>query len=133
MSQSRKQVVPTRLTYNNFERVVSTKNREFFKERVLTEFITKDGYEDSLIVDCRLMDKKLFEIRNMAAVNGLHYKVLACVEDDAWHEIKVETAVAAGGKAYEWATEPWAYVKIQVKSQLAGNAAMTTAFIVCQS
>jgi len=133
--QSSKRVIPQGISEQyNFERTVSSKHREYIREFVLRGYITTDNYEDSLIIDCRLFEKKLFEIKNKHAANALLFKILACTDPNfGWTEIKSETSLAAASKTYEWDTEPWCYIKIQVKSSVAGTPALVDALIGCQN
>lgn len=132
--QSRKSISAMPISeQNNFERVVSTKNREYIREFVLRDYITTNDYVDSLVIDCRLFEKKIFEIKNKHATNALKFKILACTDPlFGWTELKGETALAAATPTYEWDTEPWAYVKIQVKSSVADTPAKVDALIACQ-
>ena len=133
--QSKKSIFPIAISEEaNFERLVSTKNREYIREFVLRDYITTNDYVDSLIIDCRLFEKKIFELKNKHAANALKFKILACTDPKfGWTEIKTETALAAATPTYEWDTEPWAYVKIQVKSSVADTPAKVDALIACQN
>lgn len=131
--QSSKRISPIPISeQNNFERLVSTKNREYIREFVLRDFITTNDYVDSFPIDCRLFEKKIFEIKNKHAANALKFKILACTDPNfGWTEIKTETSLAAATPTYEWDTEPWAFVKIQVKSAVADTPAKVDAMIAC--
>jgi len=99
---------------------------------VLDDYITTDNYVDSLPIDCRLFGTKIFEIKNKDATNAIKFKILACTDPVfGWTEIKGETSLAAGLKTYEWDTEPWAYVKIQVCSAVSATPAKVDAMIAC--
>ena len=134
MSQSRKRVIPQYMgDLVNFERLTSSKDKEFIRYRVLENHITSDSYEDSLILDCRLLERKLFHIKNKHASNAIHYKILGCTDPNfGWEELKAETSLAGDSTTYEWDTEPWAYVKIQVKSATSGASGIVDAYIVAQ-
>jgi hypothetical protein len=131
--QSSKRITPIPISeQNNFERLVSTKNREYIREFVFRDYITTNDYVDSLPIDCRLFEKKIFEIKNKDPTNALKFKILACTDPNfGWTEIKTETSLAAATPTYEWDTEPWAYVKIQVKSAVADTPAKVDAMIAC--
>ena len=135
MSQSNRRIVPTTISeQKNFERLVSTKRREYIREFVFRDQITTNSYDDSLPVDCRLFERKIFEIKNKHDTNALKFKILACTDPNfGWTEIKAETVLAAASATYEWDTEPWAYVKIQVKSSVADTPAKVDALIACQN
>jgi len=131
--QSSKRITPIPISEQaNFERLVSTKNREYIREFVFRDYITTNDYVDSLPVDCRLFEKKIFEIKNKDPTNALTFKILACTDPNfGWTEIKTATSLAAATPTYEWDTEPWAYVKIQVKSAVADTPAKVDAMIAC--
>ena len=135
MSQSNQNIHPQTISDQfNTERVVSSKNREYIRARVLKGQITTNSYVDSLVIDCRLFETKLFHIKNKAAANGLKFKILACVDPVfGWAEIKAETTLAAASMTYEWDSEPWTYVKIQVKSAVDGSAATVDAWIAIKN
>jgi hypothetical protein len=135
MNFSNKRTIPVSIPEQyNFEHIATSKHRAYLREYVFRNQITTNSYEDSLIVDCRLFEKKLFEILNKDSANALLFKILACTDPNlGWTEIKSETSLAAGAKTYEWDTEPWAYVKIQVKSAVADTPAKVDAIIACQS
>lgn len=130
MSQKARHTIATKIgdQYTQ-ERITSTKKREYIKHRVLKNHITSDNYEDSDIVDVRLFKSVIYEIINKHASNAIHYKILACIEPDSWHEIKSETQLNADSKTYEWSEAPWCYVKIQVKSASAGSSGKVDAYI----
>lgn len=134
MSQKARYPIPTKISdqYTQ-ERLTSSKEREYIKARVFKDFLTSDDYKDSILFDCRLLEKKIFNLKNKAAANVAQFKILGCIEPDLWEEIKTETDLAAGASTYEWDTEPWAFVKIQVKSKLADTPAKITAYIGGQS
>jgi hypothetical protein len=131
--QSSKRITPIPISeQNNFERLVSTKNREYIREFVFRDYITTNDYVDSLPIDCRLFEKKIFEIKNKDPTNALKFKILACTDPQfGWTDIKTETSLAAATPTYEWDTEPWAFVKIQVKSAVADTPAKVDAMIAC--
>lgn len=133
MSQTRKKVIPQTVgDLYNFERIVSSKGAEYIRYRVFENYITRNNYEDSLILDCRLLERKLFHIKNKGE-NAILFKILACVDPAfGWEVLKDETTLAAGNSTYEWDTEPWAYVKIQVKSATADTPSTVDAYIVAQ-
>jgi len=94
---------------------------------------TTDSYQDSEILDARLLKNKVIYIKNTHNTNGLLYKVLACIDPQVWTEIKTETTLAATNDATITSSDPWAYYKIQVKSATSGNAANVRAFMSGQS
>lgn len=101
----------------------------FKRKKVLDAEVTTNSYVDSLIVDCRQFERKIFHIKNEHATNGLKYKILACVSPEVWEELKAETTLAAATSTYEWDTEPWPFVKFQVKSAVDDTPAKATAWI----
>jgi len=90
---------------------------------------TTDTYEDSEILDARLLKDKVFHIKNTDSANSLLYKILACIDPNLWTEIQTETTLAAGSEAIETSSLPWAYYKFQVKSATAGSAAKVRAYM----
>jgi hypothetical protein len=90
---------------------------------------TTDNYEDSQILDTRLLKDKVFHIKNTHAANALKYKILACIDPNLWTEIVVEAPLAAGVEAKTISTEAWAYYKFQVKSSVAVTPATVRAFM----
>ena len=130
MSQRARHVIPTYISpqYTE-ERVHSTKRREYVKARVFNKTTTTNNYRDSIIFDARLFKSIIFEIRNEHNSNALHFKILACIEPDEWHELKSETTLNAKSKTYETLTDAWAYLKIQIKSAVADSPAICTAYI----
>lgn len=133
MSLTRKRVIPQSLGENyNFEHVTSSKSRGFIRHRVLENHITSNSYEDSLILDVRLFERKLFHIKNKGA-NNILFKILACIDPSFWETIKDETTLNAGTSTYEWLSAPWAFVKIQVKSATADTPSIVDAYIAAQN
>jgi hypothetical protein len=90
---------------------------------------TTNSYVDGEILDARLLDKKIFHIKNTHATNGLSYKLLACIDPKVWTELKGATALAAAAEAIETSIVPWAYYKIQVKSSVDDTPATVRAFM----
>lgn len=129
MSQKTRHAIPTKIREQcNLERITSSKEREFIKIRVFHNQTTSNDYVNSTIVDVRLFKDYLFRLINKDA-NGLKYKILACLEPDDWQEIKAETELAGNTKTYEWGSETWAYVKIQVKSSIADTPTTCEAYV----
>jgi len=135
MNFSNQRTIPVSIPEQyNFEHIATSKHRAYLREYVFRDQITTNSYEDSLIIDCRLFEKKIFEIKNKDPTNALKFKILACTDPNfGWTEIKGETSLAAATATYEWDTEPWAYVKIQVKSAVDDTPAKVDALIACQS
>jgi len=134
MNFQRKKIIPVSIPEQyNFEHVASGKKRAYIRHWVFRDHITSNDYEDSLIVDCRLFDKKIFVIKNKHSTNDLHYKILACIDPAfGWETLKDQTTLSANSQTYEWCTEPWTYVKIQVKSAVTDAPALCDAIIACQ-
>ncbi len=112
------------------ENIKSTKHILWKRQRVFDKQLTTDSYQDSLIFDARLYKRKLFQIINKHASNSILYKILGCIDpNDTWETLQAETTLTAGNSATHSLTDPWAYVKIQIKSASAGNAGKVTAYI----
>lgn len=111
------------------ENIKSTKHILWKRQRVFHNHITSDNYEDSLIFDARLFSHIVVNIKNNHASNSIYYKILACINPDIWEELVAETLLSANSSDKHSLTDPWAYLKIQVKSASAGNAGKVTAYI----
>jgi len=90
---------------------------------------TTNSYVDGEILDARLLDKKIFHIKNTHSANSLSYKLLACIDPKVWTELKGATALAAAAEAIETSIVPWTYYKIQVKSSVDDTPATVRAFM----
>lgn len=90
---------------------------------------TTDNYEDSEILDARLLRDKVFHIKNTHAANSITYKLLACIDPSLWTEIVPAAPLAASAEAITTSTAVWAYYKLQVKSTVAATAGKVRAFM----
>ena len=112
------------------ENIKSNKGKIWKRQRAYPlDHPTTNSYEDSEILDARLLKDKIFHIKNTHTTNGLSYKLLACIDPKVWTELKGATALAAGAEAIETSTVPWAFYKIQVKSSVDDTPATVRAFM----
>jgi len=112
------------------ENIKSTKHILWKRQRVFHNQLTTDNYQDSLIFDARLYKRKLFQIINKHTSNSILYKILGCINpNDKWETLQPETTLNADSSTTHSLTDPWAYLKIQIKSASAGNAGKVTAYI----
>lgn len=117
------------------ERVHSSRTRTAYKRvRLYPEnYTTSDDYEDSRPVDVRLYGKVLLTLTNIDAANSLTYTILGCIDPRDWQTLKAATALAAAAQNFEYISESWAFVKVQVKSTGAGSAAKPVFFMGMKS
>ena len=115
----------------NREIVHSSKTRSASKRMRLfpVNYTTSDNYEDSAIFDMRLFTRALIHIKNTHSANAIKYNLLVCNDPTQWYASKSDQALAAGAEAAEAITDAWAWVKIQVKSSVGGNAGKVYAVI----
>jgi len=117
------------------ENIKSTKHILWKRQRVFDHKITTNNYEDSLIFDARLYARKLIQIINHHASNALSYIVMACIDPKHWETIKTASTLNGGSTVtldhndITNLNSPWAYIKIQIKSNVADTPAECTAFI----
>ena len=100
------------------------------RQRVFNNYLTTDNYEDSLIFDARLLKNKVIHVRNDHSANAVKVKILSCIDTSDWREFLAETVVNASSKLAEQTTIlPFAFLKVQAKSSVGGNAGNVTAYI----
>lgn len=97
-------------------------------KRILRDHLTSDNYEDSVVFDMRLFSRVLIHIKELN-VNAVSYNLLACVDPSQWEALKSDQALAKAATAKEIVTDPYNWVKIQVKSTAPGSAGKVNAFI----
>jgi len=110
------------------------------RRRVLDQFTTSDDYKDSEIFDARFYKDKAISIKNIHAANVAKYKVLGCIDPTIWHELVAEATLAAGASisldstvtGAEQLRKPYAFIKIQVASNVEATPATINAFIAGQ-
>jgi len=90
---------------------------------------TTDGYVDGEILDARLLEDKVFHIKNTHAANGLTWKLLGCIDPNLWTEVVAAAPLVAGAEVITISTAVWAYYKFQVMSTVAGTPATVRAFM----
>ena len=115
---------------HNEENIRSNKGKIWKRVRAYPlDHPTTDGYVDGEILDARLLEDKVFHIKNTHAANGLTYKLLACIDPNLWTEVVATAPLAAGAEAITTSTVVWAYYKFQVMSTVAATPATVRAFM----
>ncbi len=122
------------------EEISKSGHNLFKRRRVLDKFTTSDDYQDSKIFDARFYKEKIVTIKNTHAANGAKHKVLGCIDPSIWHELVAEATLAAGASitldssiaGSEQLGKPYAFIKIQVASNVAATPATIDAFIAGQ-
>jgi len=122
------------------ETATKSGNSLWERRRVLDQFTTSNSYEDSKIFDARFYKDKAISIKNIHATKVAKYKVLGCIDPSIWHELVAEATLAAGASialdstvtGAEQLRKPYAFIKIQVASNVADNHATINAFIAGQ-
>jgi hypothetical protein len=106
----------------------SGKSRYKTKRLFEPAFLTSDSYQDSLVFDMRMFARVLVHLKEVGGSNAIKYNILACLDPSMWKAIKTDQALTAGSEATEAITEAWNWVKLQVASNVAGNAGKVNAF-----
>jgi hypothetical protein len=109
------------------ENLRSSKGIVFKRARVLDKESTTAAYVDSLIFDKRLLARVLITIKEVGGAESAYFKILGCIDPSDWHELQGETSLAAAGHTAYAVSDPYAYLKIQVKSN--SGSATVTAFM----
>ena len=60
-------------------------------------------------------------IQLVCTLNNLLYKIDASLDATTWHQIKAEDTLNADAVAYDTSTEPWEYIRVQVKPAVAAT------------
>lgn len=124
----------------NTEEVSKSGHNLFKRRRVLDKLTTSDDYQDSKIFDARFYKEKIVSIKNTHASNVAKYKVMGCIDPTIWHELVAEATLAGGASikldssvtGAEQLGKPFAFIKIQVASNVADTPATINAFIAGQ-
>jgi len=123
------------------EEVSKSGHNLYKRRRVLDKKTTADAYADSKIFDARFYKEKIISIKNTHASNVAKYKVLGCIDPTQWHELVAEATLAGGASikldssvtGAEELGKPYAFIKIQVASNVADTPATMDAFIAGQN
>lgn len=86
------------------------------RQRVLEHIFTGATYVDSGIFDKRGMKAAVITIKEEGGAQSIYHKVLACIDPDDWYEVQGETSLAAGQHVAYEISDPWAFLKLQVKN-----------------
>lgn len=122
------------------EEVSKSGHTLYKKRRAFDKKTTSNAYEDSKIFDARFYKEKIVSIKNIHASNVAKYKVLGCIDPTQWHELVAEATLNAGASitldstvtGAEKLGKPYAFIKIQVASNVADTPATIDAFIAGQ-
>ena len=125
----------------NTEEISKSGHKLFKRRRVLDKVTTSDDYQDSKIFDARFYKEKIVSIINTHAANVAKYKVLGCIDPTIWHELVVEATLEAGASikldssvtGAEQLGKPFAFIKVQVASNVEATPATLDGFIAGQS
>ena len=121
----------------NTEEVSKSGHNLYKRRRVLDKITTSDDYKDSKIFDARFYKEKIVSIKNTHSANVAKYKVLGCIDPTQWHELVAEATLNGGASialdssvtGAEQLGKPYAFIKIQVASNVAVTAATIEAYI----
>jgi len=97
-------------------------------KRLFQGFVTSDDYEDSFVFDMRMFPRALIHIKETGGSNAIKYNLLGCLDPSMWYLLKSDEVVTAGSEATEAITEAWNWLKLQVASNVSGNAGTVNAF-----
>jgi len=120
---------PSMPSYADTHEAWKSKGTGYKTKKVFDNFLTSDNYEDSLIFDMRFFSKVLIHIKEIGGTKAIKYKVLACLDPSIWEALKSDVVVSASGSAVETLSDAWNWVKIQVASNVSGQAGKINAFI----
>ena len=93
--------------------------RERWEGTVFSKAST-DDWVNSEIIESRTYAIMNFMVSNTDAANSANWRILGSPDANAWFEIKPLAEIAAGDSTYYVTTDPWAFVKVQVKSTVIG-------------
>jgi len=119
----------------NTEEVSKSGHNLYKRRRVLDKCTTKNEFQDSKIFDARFYNQKLITIKNTHASNAGKYILLACIDPSQWITLKSETTITAGetvkidSSDVAQLARPFAFIKIQVASNVADTPATIDAYI----
>lgn len=99
------------------------------KRRVLDKEVTIDAYQDSKVFDMRFYKDILISIKEVGGVNAIKYNVLACIDPTIWETLASDIPVSQSSSKYYTVSDAWLFIKVQVASNVAGNAGKATVFI----
>jgi hypothetical protein len=108
-----------------------SKGAGYKTKRVLHNEVTTDAFDvESKVFDMRLLSKALVHVKEVGGTNAIKYNLLGSIDGSIWATLNaVPTVVLAGALGKELVTDAYSWLKLQVASNLAGNAGKVTAFI----
>lgn len=90
---------------------------------------TTDDWQYSEVIDIRVVNSVILQIINRHATNTLKYQVLGCINPPDWEPLQPEQTLSTTEKIKgETLTDPYAFVKVGVKSAVAGSAAIADGY-----
>ena len=98
-----------------------------------TGFVTTNSEQFSAVFDMRMLSKAVFEVLNLGVANGLKYTVYGAVDPNVkWEALpNAVNQVLAAVSSKAWVlTDAWAFVRVGVVSNVAGNS--TTAQVLVE-
>jgi len=102
-----------------------------YKTKILFQnAVTTDTYTDneSPVFDMRLFSRAVVHLKELN-VNAVTYNILVCIDPSQWETLYTDQALAKNGTAKQTITDPWNWVKVQVKTAVSPNAGKVNAFI----
>jgi hypothetical protein len=114
---------------NTEENIRSRHNQGFKRVKAFQDYITTDSYVDSLILDARLFNRKVFSLKNKHPSNALKWNLLACIDPRNWHILVADSVLNNATSTYTKDSDGWAFYKLQVKANSSGNQALIDAWM----
>lgn len=97
---------------------------------LMKDYPTADSYVDSDTMESRGYIHKNIQIHNVHAQASLAWRVLASHDASAWQIIYTpQSHLGAGSHDYTIVSNPWSFLKVQVKSASPGKPARAEIFI----
>lgn len=88
-------------------------------------FATTNAEQFSAVFDMRMLSKAVFEVLNLGVANGLKYTIYGAIDPDVkWEALPnaVDQVLAAGVSKAWTLTDSYAFVRVGVVSNVAGNS-----------
>jgi hypothetical protein len=97
------------------------------------DYQTTDTFEDSAIMESRGFNHKNIQIFNRHETASLEWRVLASHNANDWQTIFIPPSSLAPGQAsYASISEPWNFIKTQVKSTIPDQSSKADVYIALQ-
>jgi hypothetical protein len=108
------------------EEAVSVNGKVSNRQKLFANgFATSNSEQFSEIFDMRMLSKAVFEVLNLGVANGLKYTVYGAIDPSIkWEPLPdAVDQVLAAGVSKVWAlTDAYAFVRVGVVSNVAGNS-----------